>query len=196
MAKKSPSKKTQNLCSKMSQTAVKTQNLPQIGSPNQIPSSPMRCPRKISQLRIAQFGVVQLRYQDSKVRYKAESWVIIGAAPDSALPTFFKVSDGCSEFVRNLIKIKQICYPTKVDIPDSKAQSKFSSEVISIKCGSHFHCHFKSKTTKGLGKISKTSKPERRVKLDQTRYFGANRADEILIRARLLRMLTKVKLSL
>ena len=42
----------------------------------------------------------------------------------------------------------------------------------------------------------KYQKPERRVKLDQTRHSGANRADGILIRARLLRMLTKVKLSL
>ena len=52
------------------------------------------------------------------------------------------------------------------------------------------------KPQKGSEKISKTSKPERRVKLDQTRHFGANRADGILIRARLLKMLTKVKFSL
>ena len=127
---------------------------------------------------------------------KPQFLVVKGLPQISALSNFFKVSDGCSESVRNLIKIKQICYPTKVDIPNSKAQSKFSSEVISIKCGSHFHCHFKSKTTQGLGKISKTSKLKRRVKLDQTRHSGANRADGILIRARLLRMLTKVKLSL
>ena len=56
--------------------------------------------------------------------------------------------------------------------------------------------HFESKTTKGLEKILKTSKPERRVKLDQTRHSGANQADGVLIRARLLRMLTKVELSL
>ena len=56
--------------------------------------------------------------------------------------------------------------------------------------------HYKSKTTKGLEKISKTSKPERRAKLDQTRHSGANRADGIFIRAHLLRMMTKVKLSL
>uniref|UniRef100_A0A0V0HWD1 Putative ovule protein n=1 Tax=Solanum chacoense TaxID=4108 RepID=A0A0V0HWD1_SOLCH len=54
---------------------------------------------------------------------------------------------------------------------------------------------FKSKPTKGLGKISKTSRHKRKVNLDQTRHSGANHADGILIRARLLKMLTKVNLK-
>ena len=117
-------------------TIVKTQNLSQIGSPKSDSKLTNALPSKnltTQPFELPNLELYSSRYQDSKVRYKAESWVFIGAAPDSALPTFFKVSDGCSKSVRNLIKIKQICYPTKVDIPDSKAQSKFSSEVISIK---------------------------------------------------------------
>ena len=52
------------------------------------------------------------------------------------------------------------------------------------------------KPQKGSEKYQKPQNPKRRVKLDQTRHSEANRADGILIRARLLRMLTKVKLSL
>ena len=52
------------------------------------------------------------------------------------------------------------------------------------------------KPQKGSEKYQKSQNPKERVKLDQTRHSEANRADGILIRARLLRMLTKVKLSL
>ena len=60
----------------------------------------------------------------------------------SAISQKLKTPTGCSELVRNPVHANEICNHTKFDIPDSTAQSKFPSEVISIKSGSHFQRPF------------------------------------------------------
>nr|ABI34393.1 hypothetical protein STB1_57t00010 [Solanum tuberosum] len=60
----------------------------------------------------------------------------------SAISQKLKTPTGCSELVRNPVHANEKCNHTKFDIPDSTAQSKFPSEVISIKSGSHFQKSF------------------------------------------------------
>jgi len=52
MAKKTSLKISQNQAHKKCEAAGILRNLPQTGTPNHYPSSPTRCPRKISQLSL------------------------------------------------------------------------------------------------------------------------------------------------
>ena len=80
--------------------------------------------------------------RDEGLKFGKCGWFSAIYCRKSAIIPKIKTPTGCSELVRNPVHANEICNHTKFDIPYSMAQSKFPSEVISIKSGSHFQKPF------------------------------------------------------
>ena len=80
--------------------------------------------------------------RDEGLKFWNFCWFFCIYCRKSAIIPKIKTPTGCSDLVRNPVHANEICNHTKFDISDSTAQSKFSSEVISIKSGSHFQRPF------------------------------------------------------
>jgi len=124
-------KNSKNKDSKTVQQSGFIAKLPQTGTPNHYPSSPTRCPRKISQLCLLNRPN---RLRDERVK-RVRSFGIVAENLHyiADFLQFFQqlnTPTGYSDLVRNPMHAI------------STAQSKFPSEVISIKSGYHFQRQF------------------------------------------------------
>lgn len=84
------------------------------------------------------------------VRDRQEWWILDQISVESSYLPSLKISDGVLEIRSKSHAHKWTMLPTKLDISDSMAQSKFLYMVVTTECECHFQAYFSIKIHLGV----------------------------------------------